>query len=53
MILILILHIFPTADDSRSPKDRRREVRDRDRERERDRDSRGNHDRINSVVSIS
>lgn len=35
--------------DSRSPKDRRREVRDRDRERERDRDSRGNHDRINSV----
>lgn len=43
--------MFITTDDSRSPKERRREVRDRDRDRERDRDNRGNHDRINSVVS--
>lgn len=27
-------------------------MRDRDRDRERDRDGRGNHDRINSVVSV-
>lgn len=50
LVLVFILY-FSYADDSRSPKERRREVRDRDRDRERDRDNRGNHDRINSVVS--